>query len=41
VAKAGNVQTASTDALAITQQQQSAWQRQYEEMRDKVGGLNS
>lgn len=41
VAKAGNVQTASTDALAVTKQQQSAWQRQYEDMRDKVGGCSS
>ena len=31
------MQTAGTDALAVTKQQQSAWQRQYEEMRDKVG----
>ncbi|PRW60304.1 Mitochondrial import inner membrane translocase subunit TIM44 [Chlorella sorokiniana] len=37
VAKAGNVQTASTDALAVTKQQQSAWQRQYEDMREKLG----
>jgi hypothetical protein len=35
-AKASNVQTASTDALAVSKQQQSAWQRQYEEMRGKV-----
>jgi uncharacterized protein YdcH (DUF465 family) len=35
-AKAGDVQTAGTDALAVSQQQQSAWQRQFEDMRSKV-----
>lgn len=34
--KAGDVQTAGTDALAVSQQQQSAWQRQFEDMRSKV-----
>jgi hypothetical protein len=37
-AKAGEVKTAGTDALAVSnvQQQQSAWQRQFEDMRSKV-----
>ena len=36
-AKAAEVATAGTDALAVSKQQQSAWQRQFEDMAGKVG----
>ncbi|KAL4447609.1 hypothetical protein ABPG75_004828 [Micractinium tetrahymenae] len=35
--KAADVQTAGTDALVASKQQQSAWQQQFEEMRNKLG----
>lgn len=36
-AKAAEVATAGTDALAVSKQQQSAWQRQFEDMAGKLG----